>query len=139
MPPGRSGDREAARRDQRERLFAALVAICDEKGYDATSVASLRCVEVYGAGPETIAGRDTAGMLLIADLVGPAYEDGLQASQLVIEASAGAIYGVLFEGVRSGDGADLPRLAPFLTYFALAPFIGAEQASDIANGKGRGR
>jgi AcrR family transcriptional regulator len=101
--------------------------------------ASLRCVEVYGAGPEAIAGRDTAGMLLIADLVGPAYEDGLQASQLAIEASAGAIYGVLFEGVRSGDAADLPRLAPFLTYFALAPFIGAEQACDIANGKGRGR
>jgi AcrR family transcriptional regulator len=99
--------------------------------------ASLRCVDVYAAGPDAIADRDCAGMLLIADLVGPAYEDGLQASQLAIEASAGAVYGVLFEGVRGGDAADLPRLAPFLTYFALAPFIGAEQACDIANGRGR--
>jgi hypothetical protein len=76
-------------------------------------------------------------MLLIADLVGAAYEDSLQGSQLAIEASAEAIYGVLFESVRSGDAGDLPRLAPFLTNFALAPFIGAEQACDIANGRGR--
>src|ERR1700759_3130821 len=41
LPPGRSGDRGAARRDQRERLFAALVASCDERGYDATSVEDL--------------------------------------------------------------------------------------------------
>src|SRR6201995_5436790 len=41
LPPGRSGDRDAARRDQRERLFAALVASCDEKSYDATSVEDL--------------------------------------------------------------------------------------------------
>src|ERR1700729_1075516 len=41
LPPGRSGDRDAARRDQRERLFAALVASCAEKGYDATSVEDL--------------------------------------------------------------------------------------------------
>jgi AcrR family transcriptional regulator len=41
LPPGRSGDRDAARRDQRERLFAALLASCDERGYDATSVEDL--------------------------------------------------------------------------------------------------
>jgi AcrR family transcriptional regulator len=99
--------------------------------------ASLRTVDVYGAGPEAIAARDSAGVLLIADLVGPAYEGGLEASKLAIEASAGAVYGVLFEGVRNGNVADLPRLAPFLTYFALAPFIGAEQACEIANGRGR--
>src|SRR6201995_2169886 len=41
LPPGRSGDREAAKREQRERLFAALVANCAEKGYEATSVEDL--------------------------------------------------------------------------------------------------
>src|SRR6201990_1748579 len=41
LPPGRSGDRDAARRGARERLFAAVVASCDEKGYDATSVEDL--------------------------------------------------------------------------------------------------
>ena len=41
LPPGRSGDRDAARREQRERLFAAVVASCEEKGFDATSVEDL--------------------------------------------------------------------------------------------------
>ncbi len=41
LPPGRSGDRDAARREQRERLFAAMVASCSEKGYEATSVEDL--------------------------------------------------------------------------------------------------
>jgi len=76
-------------------------------------------------------------VLLVADLVGPAYENGLTASKLAIEASTGAVYGVLFEGVRNGNVANLPRLAPFLTYLALAPFIGAEQACEIANSRGR--
>ncbi|MFT3863855.1 MAG: TetR/AcrR family transcriptional regulator [Solirubrobacterales bacterium] len=101
--------------------------------------ASLRCVDVYGAGPDAIAARDGAGAMLIEDFVAPAYADGLKASKLAIEASAGAVYGVLFEGVRDGRTADLPRLAPFLTYLALAPFIGAEEACEIANGRGRGR
>jgi AcrR family transcriptional regulator len=99
--------------------------------------ASLRSVDVLGAGPEALASRDYAGTLMVAHLVGPAYEDGMQASRLQLEASSGAIYGVLFEGVRSGHTADLPRLAPFLTYFALAPFIGAEEACDVATGRGR--
>ena len=29
------------------------------------------------------------------------------------------------------------RLAPFLTYFALAPFIGAEEACEVATSRGR--
>jgi AcrR family transcriptional regulator len=99
--------------------------------------ASLRAVDVYGAGPTALASRDYAGTLIVAHLVEPAYKDGLKVSQLELEASAGAIYGVLFEGVRSGHTADLPRLAPFLTYFALAPFIGAEEACETANGRGR--
>jgi AcrR family transcriptional regulator len=33
--------RAAQKRDQRQRLFAAMVACCDDKGYDATAVADL--------------------------------------------------------------------------------------------------
>jgi len=54
-----------------------------------------------------------------------------------IEASAGAIYGVLFEGVRSGDAAGLPRSPRSSPTLPLAPFIGAEKACEIANGRGR--
>ena len=40
-PPATGGWRTAAKREQRERLYAAMVACCERKGYDATSVADL--------------------------------------------------------------------------------------------------
>jgi len=41
LPPGRGTPREEAERNQRERLFAAIVATVAEKGYEATTVADL--------------------------------------------------------------------------------------------------
>src|SRR6476660_9647917 len=46
LRPGRGMPREEADRNQRERLFAALVATVAEKGYEATTVADL--VELSG-------------------------------------------------------------------------------------------
>jgi len=41
LRPGRGTPREEAEKNQRERLFAAMVATVSEKGYDATTVADL--------------------------------------------------------------------------------------------------
>ena len=41
LPPGRGTPRAEAERNQRERLFAAMVATVAEKGYEATTVADL--------------------------------------------------------------------------------------------------
>jgi AcrR family transcriptional regulator len=41
LPPGRGTPRGEAERNQRERLFAAMVATVGEKGYEATTVADL--------------------------------------------------------------------------------------------------
>src|SRR3954454_10306657 len=41
LRPGRGTPREEAERNQRERLFAAMVATVAEKGYEATTVADL--------------------------------------------------------------------------------------------------
>src|SRR6478609_1860959 len=41
MRPGRGNAPEESERSQRERLFAALVAISSEKGYEATRIADL--------------------------------------------------------------------------------------------------
>src|SRR4051794_16607079 len=41
LRPGRGTPREEAVRNQRERLFAAMVATVDEKGYEAATVADL--------------------------------------------------------------------------------------------------
>ena len=46
MRPGRGTPREEAENNQRERLFAAMVATVAEKGYEATTVADL--VELSG-------------------------------------------------------------------------------------------
>ncbi len=46
LRPGRGTPREVADRNQRERLFAAMVATVAEKGYEATTVADL--VELSG-------------------------------------------------------------------------------------------
>ena len=41
LPPGRGTPREEAEKNQRERLFAAMVATVAKKGYEATTVADL--------------------------------------------------------------------------------------------------
>jgi len=46
LPPGRSTPRDEVKRNQRERLFAAMVACCEEQGYENTSVADL--LEISG-------------------------------------------------------------------------------------------
>jgi AcrR family transcriptional regulator len=46
LPPGRGTPRAEAERNQRDRLFAAMVATAAEKGYEATTVADL--VELSG-------------------------------------------------------------------------------------------
>ena len=99
--------------------------------------ASLRTVDIYGAGPAAIASRDEIGRQMVGALLEPALKAGVNATDLMIEASAGAVYGVMFEGVWRGKTADLPCLAPFLTYFALAPFVGAEEACEVAISRGR--
>jgi AcrR family transcriptional regulator len=102
--------------------------------------ASLRMVDVYAAGPEAIGNRDATGLQIVATLLRPAHErGGVEPSRLVLDATVGAILGVFLEAIRKGKTADLPRLAPFLTYFTLAPFLGAEEACDVATSRGRGR
>ncbi len=46
LPPGRGTPRDEAEKNQRERLFAAMVATVAEKGYEATTVADL--IELSG-------------------------------------------------------------------------------------------
>jgi AcrR family transcriptional regulator len=100
--------------------------------------ASMRCVDAYAAGPVAIAIRERTGVQILGELAAAAFEDReLSATELENEASSGAIYAILQEGVRNGRAVDLPRLAPFLTYFALVPFVGAEEACEVANSRGR--
>jgi AcrR family transcriptional regulator len=128
----------AVRRADNWRV-AVRVAFEEACGFLASepAFAALRTVDIYGAGPVAIADRERVGKELFAAFRGQALDTELTSPKLFVEACAGAIYGVLFEGVWKGKLGDLPRLAPYLTYFALAPFIGAEEACEIATGRGR--
>jgi AcrR family transcriptional regulator len=101
--------------------------------------AALRMVEVYGAGPEAISCRDATGLEIVSTLLAPALATGVEADELKVEATTGAILAIFFEAISKGRTAELPRLAPALTYIALAPFIPAEEACEVAIGRGRGR
>ncbi len=74
LPPGRGGDRAAARREQRERLFAAIVASCEAKGFDATSVEDLlrTCSRASGKArlPTSPASRPSSPTSALAPFVG---------------------------------------------------------------------
>ncbi len=120
----------AARR-AREWPHAVHVALATAADFLATepAFARLRAVEVYAGGPAAIAVRNRSGADLLATLLGPAFADAPAIPPIFAEAILGAIYGVLYEQISSEGPEQLPRIAPLLTYVALAPFVGAERAS----------
>lgn len=128
----------AARRaqDWPRSVNIALAATC---GFYAAepAFARLRLVEVYAAGPEAIVARDRSGAGLLDTLLGPAFEGAPEVPTIVSEAILGAIYGAVYEQVRSRGPKSLPQIAPLLSYLALAPFVGAEEACEVAKGGGR--
>ena len=54
-------------------------------------------------------------------------------SAVAVEASAGAIYALIYEHVRKPGPARLLEILPLCTFVGLAPFVGAELALAIAN------
>ncbi|HET8954516.1 MAG TPA: TetR/AcrR family transcriptional regulator [Solirubrobacterales bacterium] len=76
MRPGRGTPRGEARRNQRERLFAAMVATVDEKGYEATTVADL--VNLSGVSRSAFyrhfEDKQACFLAAVEELVGPTLE-----------------------------------------------------------------
>jgi AcrR family transcriptional regulator len=105
LPPGRSGDRDAARRDQRERLFAALVASCDDKGYDATSVEDL--LRTSGVSRATFYEQ---------------FDDKLACfrAAMLLRGIIGGLYQVIYGRLRERREAELPDLVPGLWEWTMS-------------------
>jgi len=102
------------------------------------ALAHLVTVDVYAAGPEALEWREAALRPLTAILDG-ARQRSPQVPAFAPEAIFSAIYWQANRQVRESGPESLPALAPLCTYLALAPFTGAEQASEAANGDGRSR
>src|SRR6478609_3320966 len=81
LRPGRGTPREEAERNQRERLFAAMVATVAEKGYEATTVADL--VELSGVSRSAFykhfSDKQNCFLAAIEALIGPALERASEA------------------------------------------------------------
>ncbi|MDO8185129.1 TetR/AcrR family transcriptional regulator [Conexibacter sp. JD483] len=114
-----------------ERLRALL-----EAGLGALAAspheARLGFVEVLAAGPRALQRRDAA-LREFMQFLSPGYEAaGGDVPELMPEAIVGAVYEIVYARVLQARTADLPELLPQLMYVALAPFLGPQQARELA-------
>jgi TetR/AcrR family transcriptional regulator len=94
--------------------------------------AQLREVEVYTIGPRAVEHRDRAQTELLRELRKLA--DSPAPRGVALEATLGAIRFLFYERVRAGTPTEVTKVAPFATYLALAPSMGAEAAWEAALG-----
>lgn len=114
----------------REAISALLDFLASEPAF-----AHLSLVEALTATRRT-AERATDGVATYAEMLIPgaerATEDLALPPAVTIEAIAGGLFELCLTYALMGHTASLPELLPRATYFALAPFIGPEQAGHIA-------
>lgn len=114
--------------------FGAMFAFCAAE----TDYTTLGAIDVYAAGRRALEQRDQVMQGMEALLV-PGYEREPKASPIAAEAIGGAIYSMIYDQIKRGGPESMQEIAPLATYVTLAPFVGAHEASVIANGDGRGR
>jgi AcrR family transcriptional regulator len=131
--------RAAARRaeDWPHAVRNAVHATC---GYLAAnpSIARAIVVEPYAAGRRALERRDESSESF-ARVLAPGYEIAPDVPAIAAEAIGGAFDALLVDAVRAGGGARVRAVAPVATFIALAPFVGAAQATEIANDSGQPR
>lgn len=90
------------------------------------------------AGPAAIARLDEE-IDRFAMLLAPAQEQAPGMGEIAAEATAGAIYAVHYNQIRKVGPERLLEIVPACAFAGLAPFIGAEQALEVANGGSRAK
>ena len=119
-------------RDWPERVWNALQTVTELIAANP-AISHLRTVECYAAGPAAIRRAEdiTRSFTMFWE---EGYHYRPQAGKLprlCSQAIAGAIFEIIQREVARGEGANLTRHLPQLTYLALAPFTGAEQAIQL--------
>ena len=108
LRPGARHSRVQAERNQKERLFAALTAVVDEKGYEATRVEDL--VELSGVSRSSFykhfEGKHDCFLAAVDALTGPTLER-LTADEAMVadETTARAGFTTLLEGIAAQPAA----------------------------------
>jgi AcrR family transcriptional regulator len=124
---------EAEQRDWPHALRAGLSALIDYLASEPAH-AHLSLVDTFATCPEAIEIRSSM-MQAFATYLAPGYElasDRLEVPAIAGEAVVGGIWQVFHGYAEDGRIAELPAAAAQLTYFALAPFVGAAKAARYA-------
>ncbi|HSR93798.1 MAG TPA: TetR/AcrR family transcriptional regulator [Solirubrobacterales bacterium] len=106
-----------------------IASLCRHLACDPTFT-GLVFLEVFSPGPEAIRWRSELTARLATRLRRGA-PPTRQPSEFAAEASIGAMWGVIHHFVATGRGAQLPIVAPVLSYIALAPALGGAAAIDL--------
>lgn len=94
--------------------------------------ARIAMVDVLTAGQSGIEHRDRS-LALFEETLGPGAEQAPTASPLAVEAIGGAVHSLIYEQIRRRGAEHLLQILPAVTFVALAPFVGAEEAIAVAN------
>jgi AcrR family transcriptional regulator len=89
--------------------------------------------EMYAAGNRALDQREMVTEGFEA-LLAPGYELTPDTPPIAAEAIGGALYSLLYDHVNKKGPETLPDLIPTLVYVTLAPFLGAEEAYEVAVG-----
>jgi AcrR family transcriptional regulator len=105
-------------------------------GFLATepAFAHMALVDALIATPRT-ADRANKGIVQYLELLAPGFDEAPNASKppaVTLEAIAGGIFELCLTYTAQGHISDLTELAPWVIYFALAPFVGPETAGRVA-------
>jgi AcrR family transcriptional regulator len=131
MPAFRRADNWA------DGVRAGFGALCDFLA-SRPALAQLVTVEVYAAGPAAMR-RRVETLAPLQDLLSEGYQLSPNTPRIAAETIAGAVGTLTYRRIRESGPESLPSLAPMLTYIALSPFIGSEEACRVANGLGYGK
>jgi glutathione S-transferase len=113
------------------QAFEAMFAF----GVEEPEYSRLGAVEMYAAGKRALETRDRI-MEPLEALLGPGYELAPETPPIAAEAIGGAIHALAHDQVKARGPESLPELVPMSTYLTLAPFLGAEEAYELALGVG---
>ena len=138
LRPGRGTPREEAERNQRERLFAAMVATVAEKGYEATTVADL--VNLSGVSRSAFyrhfEDKQACFLATVGELIGPALErlGGDESAPAGVERARQAFEGLIALIVNQPAAAKLCIVEVYAAGPEGAEVVerSMEQATDLA-------
>jgi AcrR family transcriptional regulator len=96
------------------------------------ALARLVLVEAYVAGPAALQ-RRLGHLQPLEALLAEGRDQAEEAPEITEELISGVFYSLSRRRIREDSPQALPGLAPLCTYLALAPYLGAERACEVAN------